>query len=118
VYKPSFTRYRLEYVDDFEKDLKRYAGLRKQITRKVNAILENPFHNTELLMKRKIDLRGKRSARVTRNFRIIFAVCEECLNRNFKEKGYNDCPECTKEEIDDVVVFFHIVPHEKAYGKL
>jgi hypothetical protein len=51
VYKPSFTRYRFQYTDDFEKDLKRYASLRKQITRKVNAILENPFHNTELLKK-------------------------------------------------------------------
>lgn len=115
--KPSFDRYRFEYTEAFDKDLKKYAGIRRRVARKVDNILENPFRGTELLTRKRVDLRGKRSARVTRNFRIIFAVCEECISRGFKRKEYNDCTSCTKEEIDDIIVFFKLAPHEKAYGK-
>lgn len=116
--KPSFDRYRFEYTGAYEEDLKKYAGIRRQVARKVDDILKNPFRGTELLTRKKIDLRGKRSARVTRNFCIIFAVCEECISQDFKRKGYNDCAGCTKEESDDIVIFFKLGPHEKVYGKL
>ena len=55
--------------------------------------------------------------RVTRNIRIVFAVCEECLLRGFKRRGFNDCAGCIKEEPDDIVVFLVVAPHETAYSE-
>lgn len=108
AYKPLF-------LEGFRRDLKRYAGLSKQIKRRVDHILQNSYHNSELLTKKAVDLRGKRSARVTRNFRIIYTVCEECINRGFKKKGYNDCPDCSKTEPDNEMIFFLVGPREKIY---
>ncbi len=56
-----------------------------------------------------LDLRDCRSVRVTRNFRILFVVCEEC--RQVPECRFCFCeglPDCT-------VVFLTVGPHEKAY---
>jgi mRNA-degrading endonuclease RelE of RelBE toxin-antitoxin system len=117
TFEPRFTRYR--YVDSraFRRGVKKYASLRKQIVAKINRVLDNPY-DSELLGKKGVsDLRGKRSVRVTRNIRIVFAVCEECLRRGFKRRGFNDCASCTKEEPDDIVVFLIVAPHETAYGE-
>ena len=86
--------YEPEYTKRFLRDLKRYASLRKQIKKQIERILEDPFTSSELLTKKRTDWRGKRSQRVTRNFRIFFAVCDECLKRSFKRKGYNACAGC------------------------
>ena len=104
------------FLEEFRRGLERYASLSRQIKHRVDRILQDPYHNSELLMKKAIDLRGKRSARVTRNFRIIYAVCEECTSRGFRQKGYNDCPDCAKIEPDNEVIFLLVGPHEKAYG--
>jgi hypothetical protein len=117
TFEPRFTRYR--YVDSpaFRKGLTKYASLRKQIAAKVNRVLDNPYDSELLGKKGASDLRGKRSVCVTRNLRIVFAVCEECLLRGFKRQGFNDCAGCTKEEPDDIVVFLIVAPHEIAYGE-
>ena len=53
--------------------------------------------------------RGCRSARVDRNFRLIFVVCEEC--RHIKA-----CQFCFCEGRDDeTVVFLTVGPHDRAY---
>ncbi len=49
------------------------------------------------------------------DFRIIYTVCEECINRGFKKKGYNDCPDCSKTEPDNEMIFFLVGPREKIY---
>jgi hypothetical protein len=43
-------------------------------------VLSDPYQDTERLGKQAggLGLRGCRSVRVTRNFRIIFVICEEC----------------------------------------
>ena len=117
TFEPRFIRYR--YVDSraFRKGVKKYASLRKQIAAKVNCVLDNPYDSELLGKKGASDLRGKRSVRVTRNIRIVFAVCEECLLRGFKRRGFNDCAGCTKEEPDDIIIFLIIAPHEIAYGE-
>ncbi|MEA3339884.1 MAG: hypothetical protein U9R15_07950, partial [Chloroflexota bacterium] len=52
---------------------------------------------------------GCRSARVTRNFRIIFVICEEC-------RQVPECRFCLCEGLPDrTVVFLTVGPHEKAY---
>jgi mRNA-degrading endonuclease RelE of RelBE toxin-antitoxin system len=88
TFEPRFTRYR--YVDSraFRKGVKKYASLRKQIAAKVNRVLDNPYDSELLGKKGASDLRGKRSVRVTRNIRIVFAVCEECLTQNWQTPSY------------------------------
>jgi hypothetical protein len=51
-----------------------------------------------------LDLRGCRSVRVTRNFRLIFVVCEECRY-------------CFCEGLPDkTVIFLTVGPHERSYA--
>jgi hypothetical protein len=55
-------------------------------------------------------LRGCRSARVDRNFRVIYVVCEEC-------RRISDCQFCFCEGLGDkTVVFLTVGPHDKAYA--
>jgi len=112
-----FRRYRFVDTPSFRKGVKRYASLRAQIAAKVNRILDDPYNSEPLGRRGKYDLRGKRSVRVTRNFRIVFAICEECITCGFKRKGYNACKGCTKETPDDVVVLLTVAPHNEAYGR-
>lgn len=70
------------YKPQFVRDVKTYASMKSQIEKKVKSILADPYHNTEPLGNFPgHDLRGLRSKRVDKNFRIIFAICEECKGR-------------------------------------
>ncbi len=105
------SQYKAAYERRFPKDLRRYRSLRKQIHRRITQVLANPYQRTERLGRRTsgMDLRGCRSARVTRNFRIIFVICEEC-------RQVPECRFCLCDELPDrTVVFLTVGPHEKAY---
>jgi len=104
--------YQVEYTPLFDKNLKRYTGLRKQIRQKVARVSRTPYQGTERLSKSPggRDLRGCRSIRVTRNFRIIFVVCEEC-------RRVPECQFCFCEGLSgETVVFLTVGPHERAYA--
>ena len=79
------------YEERFRRNLKTYAHLRQRLERKVGQILRDPYHNTEPLgaVDKGLNLRGCRSARIDRNFRIVFVVCEEC--RKIKQCQYCFC---------------------------
>ena len=74
------SRYQPVFEERFVRNRQRYRSLRKHIQRHVDQILDDPYTGTERLgrIPGRQDLRGCRSVRVTRNFRIIFIVCEEC----------------------------------------
>jgi Txe/YoeB family toxin of Txe-Axe toxin-antitoxin module len=108
VYEPVFTK-------EFQRCVKRYANIAKLIQKEVDSILHDPYHNSELLTKKKRDWRGWRSRRVTRSFRIVYTVCEECIGRSFRERGYLMCSGCVKEIRDNKVIFLHVRPHPEAY---
>lgn len=74
------SRYQCVMEDRFVRNQHRYQSLQKHIQRHVDQVLDDPYRGTERLGKRagELDLRGCRSVRVTRNLRIIFAICEEC----------------------------------------
>jgi len=102
------------YKPQFAEDLKTYASLKKQIENKVKALLDNPYHNTEPLEKiGKHDLRGLRSKRIDKSFRIIFAICEEC-RKLFPEKE-KPCRYCEPGLPKKAVIFFTIRPHKIVY---
>ena len=99
------------YAELFMGNLRRYASQRQQVRRRVERIIQAPYHNTEMLAdsSRGINLVGCRSARVDRNFRVVFAVCEEC-NR------IPDCEYCPcKDLTEKTIVFLTVGPHDRAY---
>lgn len=102
------------YKPVFLENLKTYSSLKKQVKSKIKAILENPYHNTEPLSKvGKFDLRGLRSKRIDKNFRIIFAICEEC-KKNLPDND-RPCFICDPEIPEQTVIFFAFGPHKDIY---
>jgi Txe/YoeB family toxin of Txe-Axe toxin-antitoxin module len=86
--------------------------MKEQIRRRTERIINDPYNNTESLTdsSKKLNLAGCRSARIDRNFRIIFVICEECRN-------ILKCEFCLCENFSDkTVVFLTVGPHEKAYA--
>jgi len=104
--------YQAVYEDLFVKNLRRYSSIKKLAKKKINRILKNPYHNTEFLgdPTGKLNLIGCRSVRVDRNFRVVFVICEECIN-------IKNCQFCFCENLSDkTIVFLTIGPHDKAYA--
>ena len=104
--------YEAVYEQRFVRNLRRYSSQKDRIRRRTERILDNPYNNTETLVDAsgKLNLVGCRSARVDRNFRIIFVICEECRN-------YPECEFCLCENfLDKTIVFLTVGPHEKAYA--
>ena len=104
--------YEALYEELFTRNLRRYASVKQSIKRRIDRVLTNPYHNTELLgdVSGKLNLIGCRSARIDRNFRFIFVVCEEC-------KDIPDCEFCYCDNLPDkTVLFLTVGPHDKAYA--
>lgn len=104
--------YQHEMTQLFQKNVRRYASLRKRVQQHVDQVLADPYLDSERLGKMPggLDLRGCRSVEVTRNFRIIFVVCEEC--RRVPECRYCFCEGWP----DKTVIFLTVGPHERAYA--
>ena len=100
------------YEERFVQNLQRYASVRQRIKRRVDRLLSDPYTNTEFLSdtRGKLNLRGCRSARVDRNFQIVFVICEEC--RHIPEREF-----CFCEGLEDrTIVFLTVGPHDRAYA--
>ncbi len=108
----SVSNYGAVYEKMFVGNLNRYAAIKQNVKRRIDRILEAPYHNTELLgdVTGKLNLKGCRSARIDRNFRVIFVICEEC--REIAECEYCFCDNLS----DQTVVFLTVGPHDKAYS--
>jgi mRNA-degrading endonuclease YafQ of YafQ-DinJ toxin-antitoxin module len=97
------------YTPEFQKQLKKYRSLKNIIQNKVESLLIEPYHsNRSEPLHHK--LKGLRSARVTQNIRIIFAICEEA-----KEYVREEIIQTCKELGGKAIVFVTIDVHEKAY---
>ncbi len=104
--------YQAVYEKRFVKNLTRYSSLRQQVRRRVERVIEDPYAQTEFLgdVSGKLNLKGCRSARIDRNFRIIFVTCEEC-------RRIPRCEYCFCENLpDNTIVFLTVGPHDKAYA--
>lgn len=106
------TEYQAAYEKRFVKNLARYGSLRQQIRRCVDRVIDNPYAQTEFLgdASGKLNLKGCRSARIDRQFRIIFVICEEC--RRIPQCEYCLC----EHHSDTTIVFLTVGPHDKAYA--
>ncbi len=106
------SNYESVYEKQFVRNIRKYSSLRKQIKRRIERILENPYNNTESLTDSsgKLNLLGCRSVRIDRNFRVIFVVCEEC-------RKISECEFCFCDNVsDNTVIFLTVGPHDKAYA--
>ena len=104
--------YQAVYEKQFIRNLKRYTSIRQNIKRRVERVLFDPYMNTEFLgdASGRLNLIGCRSARIDKNFRIIFVICEEC-------RLISECEYCFCEGLsDNTVVFLTVGPHDKAYA--
>ncbi len=104
--------YQVVYEERFIRNLRRYSNLRQRIHQKIEQILVDPYDRTERLgrVSGGLDLRGCRSSRIDRNFRIIFVICEEC-------RSVEECQYCFCEGREDkTAVFLTVGPHARAYA--
>jgi mRNA-degrading endonuclease RelE of RelBE toxin-antitoxin system len=106
------SKYKAIYEIRFVRNLERYSSFRQRIKRRIEQILEDPYSQPERLgrVPGEIDLRGCRSSRIDRNFRIIFVICEEC--RHIKGCMYCFC----EDKEDKTVIFLTVGPHHRAYS--
>ena len=105
-----------KYKKQFMIDIKQYSSIKKQIEKKVKVIIENPYYNSEPLGKiNQYDLRGLRSKRIDRNFRIIFAICEECRKMFSEDNNEKVCKFCNLEFSVKTIIFFTVKPHKIVY---
>jgi mRNA-degrading endonuclease RelE of RelBE toxin-antitoxin system len=104
--------YSATYEKQFIRNMKRYISLKNRIKRCVDQVIDDPYSNTEFLgdISRKLNLKGCRSVRIDRNFRIIFVSCEEC--RRIPQCEYCFCNNLS----DKTIVFLTVGPHDKAYA--
>ncbi|MBF0230913.1 MAG: hypothetical protein HQK63_15200 [Desulfamplus sp.] len=106
------SKYEAFYEKLFISNIALYSSIRERIKKRVERVIDNPYNNTELLADAsgKLNLIGCRSAKIDRNFRILFVICEEC--RKFAE-----CRFCLCQDFPDkTVVFLTVGPHDKAYA--
>jgi len=108
TYKPYFTR-------EFNDRLLKYIGLKKQVANKVRKLLKEPYraNKSEQLTG---NLKGLRSARITRSIRIIYVICEECRNRGQEELVGCSLELCKRME-NDAIIFLTLDVHEKVYKR-
>jgi hypothetical protein len=93
--------------------VRKYRHLARTIQRKTELLLKDPYRHckSELLMR---NLFGLRSARLTRNIRILFAILEEC--RGLKWPAATAFLERVTAEMDArTVVFITVDVHERVY---
>ncbi len=104
--------YQERFGPRFAKGYRRYKSLHSRIDRIMAEVLADPYPNSERLGKMPggLDLRGCRSVRITRNFRLIFVVCEEC--RQIPECRYCFCEDWPAR----TVIFLSVGPHARAYA--
>jgi len=94
----------------FVKALKKHASIKKDVERKVRAIMEHPVELGEPL---KGNFRGFYSCAVRRNFIIIYLYCGICRRKG--DDAVVQCSDC-RETPDETLKFVLLGPHDEAYG--
>ncbi len=98
---------------NFNNIVQKFQTLKKQIASKVRQLLKDPYRaaKSEQLVG---NVKGLRSALVTRSMRIIFAICDEC-RQNCKKELVGYCSEICEQMDDDVVIFLTFDVYDKVY---
>jgi len=78
---------------------------------KIEDMKQDPYRNSIELI---YELKGKRRVRIG-DYRLIYAVCEECRKRGYIQ--FNQCYNCESKE-DNSIIFFDIIHRPKGYDIL
>jgi len=101
--------YIARYTSTLKTCLKKFPHLKEKFRNKKDYILKDPLNLGEPL---KGNLNGLRSFTLTRNFLVIFIVCNEC--RRLKQEKMNGCLQC-EQTPPETVIFLLFGPHDPAY---
>ena len=107
--------YKPYFAPEFLKQTEKHQHLKKILAKKIELLCEDPYANckSELLVG---ELKGLRSARVTKSFRIIFTICEECRNRKFQ--NFVGCSYIICKEMDlKTIIFLTLGSHDIVYSR-
>ncbi len=97
----SFPHYKCRKTAEFEKAFRKLdMSVQKMLGKTVEEVLSTQPYESKRLVS--AELRGRRSLRKG-DYRIIFAVCEEC--RKLQESYLNNCKTCNKHETNAVMLF-------------
>lgn len=97
------------FSDAFIKSLKKHAGIKKAVQKKVDMIITDPIGLGEPL---RGNFRGYYSCPVKKNFLIIFIFCSIC--RRKKDDGVVRCGDCHACP-DETIKFIALGPHDAMY---
>ena len=93
--------YRCFKTDEFDDSFRKLdSKVQRRIDKAIKEILFYRPYETKCLVS--LELKGKRVLRVG-NYRLIFAVCEECRKLNYER--LNGCKDCKKHGVDDIIMF-------------
>ena len=107
TYEPLFTT-KFERIIRSKK--RRDVALVEAAKKGVKRIVDSPYSHNGWL---KGNLRGKHKKYVGRDYRIVYAICEEC--RRLGHAQVNRCEFCD-EATDKTVVFFFVGPKKERHG--
>ena len=102
------------YTEEFRRQVRRYRHLVDQIEQKVQLLLKDPYRNCKS-ERLHGELKGLRSARLTRNIRIVFAVCEESGGTEIA--GLPEACRQLSQQGKNGVVFITLDVHSRAYRR-
>jgi mRNA-degrading endonuclease RelE of RelBE toxin-antitoxin system len=92
-------QYRPYATDRFDKSRRQLdKSVLERVEKAVREIATDPYASDLL----RVSLKGKRDRRVG-EYRIVFAVCEECRRENWT--GLNGCSDCKKHGRNDFILF-------------
>lgn len=99
------TKYSPLYTEVFVECLEKYREQQNRILELVERILEAPKIPQAhfLQLKHGVDLRGKRRRHMSGNYVVIYIVCEECIAKGHRAKGYNNCHFCSGKPSNNVI---------------
>lgn len=99
-----------KFKKTFLNAVKKHSSIKKQVSKKVQMIIEHPIDLGEPL---KGNLQGFYSCPVKKSYLIIYLYCSAC-----RKKGDDivvACDDC-EEMPDETIKFVLLAPHDEAYG--
>ena len=100
-----------QFEKAFLQAVRKHAGIKKQIERKVRQIVEAPIELGEPL---RGNLRGFYSCPVKKNFIIVYHYCGACRKKG--DDAHVACADCS-DMPDETLRFLNVGPHDDAYSE-
>jgi len=106
------------YTEVFFECLEKHRDKQDRVLELVERICEAPkIPQAHFLgVKKGVDLRGKRRRHMSGNYVVIYIVCEECIAKGHRAKGYNNCHFCSEKQ-SNWIIFVAFDKWEDIYSR-